>query len=71
MTEKQQIKASQDLLETILEVAQEGIERLERQAALIPKDDYIESKNRRLFAMSRLNTAKRAVHELERKIVFG
>lgn len=68
---KKQISANLDLLEAILEVAQEGIERLERQAALIPKDDYIESKNRRLFAMARLNTAKRAVHELERKIVFS
>tara|TARA_B100000424_G_C22933780_1_gene496776 strand:- start:455 stop:670 length:216 start_codon:yes stop_codon:yes gene_type:complete len=71
MKEQQQIKASRDLLETILEIAQEGVEQLERQAASIPKDDYIESRNRRLFAMSRLNTAKRAVHELEKKIVFG
>ena len=71
MKEQQQIKASKDLLETILEIAQEGVEQLERQAASIPKDDYIESRNRRLFAMSRLNTAKRAVHELEKMIVFG
>jgi hypothetical protein len=60
-----------DLLETVLEVAQEGIERLERQAALLPKDNLVESKNRRLFALSRLNAARRAVDELEKKIVFS
>ncbi len=68
---RKQIKADMDLMERILEVAKEGIERLERQASILPKDDLIESKNRRLFAMSRLNTARRAVEELERKIVFG
>ena len=68
---RKQIKADMDLMERILEVENEGIERLERQAAILPKDDLIESKNRRLFAMSRLNTARRAVEELERKIVFG
>ena len=68
---RKEIKADIDLMERILEVANEGLERLERQVALIPKDDYIESKNRRLFAMSRLNTAKRAVDELEKKIVFS
>lgn len=68
---KKQISANLDLLETILEVAHMGVESLEHQAALLPKDDYTDSKNKRLFALARLNAAKRAVQELERKIVFS
>ena len=66
-----EITTELDLLEAILDVANEGVERLERQAALLPKDNRIESKNRRIFALARLNRARHAVQSLEHKIIFS
>tara|TARA_Y100001938_G_C7983082_1_gene375440 strand:- start:124 stop:336 length:213 start_codon:yes stop_codon:yes gene_type:complete len=68
---KTEVKTNLELLEAVLDVANEGVIRLERQASIAPKDDKIESKNRRMFALARLNRARRAVQELEHKIIFS